>query len=110
MRKKEKANPSWQGKGQAQINNKYTILGGNKSEHPVSNLKAYFFLQKKQEKLGLPPSSILPFPDAKLILSSMLHLNKDETFAVLKELASLGFLEIVNSHGVRLLKNQQGRN
>ncbi len=67
-------------------------------------LKALGFLIKKQQKLGLPAEAILPYPDAKAILSSMMHLSKDESFIVIRELIAFGHIKNVNNHGIRIIK------
>ncbi len=85
-------------------NDETIISEGLKDEVSCLHFKALEFLIKKMEKLGLPQKAILPYPDVNLILSSMLHLSKDEVSKVLKELSHLGLVELVNYHGIRIIR------
>lgn len=76
----------------------------NESSKPLPCLyrKAIYFIETHANRKGVIKNGIIPFPEAYCILSSMLHLGKDEATEVFEELKENGWIEVVPYHGIRI--------
>lgn len=107
MKEKEKAAPSCQGEGQARNSKCNILFSGYKPRASVVESKAVHSLNKHATKSG---GDIISYKECKRVFSWLYHINTDEVFLFLRELEERGLLVQVPGHGVRILKNQEGRN
>lgn len=69
--------------------------------------KALFLLDKHATKSS---NGFIRLPEVRRVWSWLLHLSAEEVYLFLKELEEAGLVSRLNSHGIRILKNQEGRN
>ena len=68
--------------------------------HSILHEKALPHLAKRAKGFR---GYILPFRQANLVLSWLFRLNKRETWIFLKEMASIGLIEIIPNRGIKVL-------
>ena len=85
----------------ARPNNKVTAGGYKTQTYGVAHHKALPHLAERAKRYQ---GKILPFPQARLVLSWLFRLSKEESWLFLKEMQSLGLIQMVPHRGIRILQ------
>ncbi len=79
-----------------------TLKSESDKSLPCLYRKALYFIETHSNRKGVIKNGIIPFPEVYHILSSMLHLGKEEALEVFEELKETGWVEVVPFHGIRI--------
>ncbi len=80
------------------------VLSANKAQPGIVYQKAVRLLEKHASRRR----GVIPFPEARHVLSWLYHLDKKEAMQFLKELRELKLIEWIPYHGIKILGDSRG--